>query len=57
MPLTLKGNANPITTMSPKHRLAIKRLVTLSRFIKRKIVIRTTTLPEMNISVVTICRF
>ena len=44
--LTLNGSANPITNISPKLRLAIKILVTLSLFIKRKIVMRTRMLPE-----------
>ena len=43
--LTLNGNANPITRMSPRLRLAIKRLVTLSQFIKRNIVMITRKLP------------
>ena len=50
MLLTLKGSANPITNISPKLRLAIKRLVTLLFFIKRKIVIRTRMLSEKEIS-------
>lgn len=46
MSLTPKGNANPITNISPKLRFAIKILVTLSLLMKQKIVIRTRMLPE-----------
>ena len=55
MLLTLNGSANPITNISPKLRLAIKRFVTLSRFIKRKIVMRTRIFPEMNILMMILC--
>ena len=52
MLLTLNGSANPITSISPKLRLAIKRLVTLSRFINRKIVMITKRFPETQIAMV-----
>ena len=53
--LTLKGKANPITNTSPKLRLAIKILVTLSRSIKLEIVMRIRMLPETQISMKSIC--